>query len=88
MTKETEATVLQNCSAKLLVVDGFGRLKIKFNSTINTNFNLTTFNSKVADIYIRPYWEPGNDDQREERLAQNLNLTWEVQKVSDTELDI
>jgi hypothetical protein len=65
-------------------MDYFGELVVKFNSTMNNNINMSLLNTSTVDFYV----DPATDESvsLEERLKDNLNLTWKLVKFQLSEM--
>jgi len=72
---EEEILLTPNVSAKIESISTVGLMKIEFNASMQTGFNLSLFNSSVMDLYIEPAYE------RHEEMGfrmETVNFTWKV----------
>lgn len=54
----------------------YGDLVVQFNHTVNPKVNVTTLNLTTVDIFVEP--AVNEDYSLEDRLLQNLNMTWKL----------
>ena len=68
------------CSASIQTISSLGNLTIEFSEKMNSNytFSLDKLNSDSIDIYVDPYKEVEDPNNK-----RNINLTWSVESFEE-----
>lgn len=67
----------QNLTAYIESISVFGEMRIKFNTTINMDFNMSHVNNSLVDMYVEPYGRSPDYNMTK------LNFTWTLVNVSN-----